>query len=62
MNCWVVPTRTLALTGEMLVGALLMTVTTALAGPPGPLAVTVSKPEEGHVLGAVYRPVLLTVP
>ncbi len=53
VNCWVAPRSKLALVGEMVVGTLLMTVTTALADPPGPVAVTVAVPDEGHVDGAV---------
>ena len=37
-------------------------VTVAPAGPPGPAAVTVATPDAGQTDGAVYRPVLLTVP
>ena len=45
-----------------MVGVALMTVTTALAEPPGPIAVTVAVPDAGRVAGAVYSPVELTVP
>jgi hypothetical protein len=40
----------------------LITVTSALAEPPGPVAVTVAEPEPVQVAGAVYSPVLPTVP
>ena len=53
VNCWVAPRVTLALTGEMVVGALSMMVTTALAMPPGPVAVTVAVPDEGATAGAL---------
>ena len=53
VNCCVAPRSRLALVGEMVVGTLLMTVTTALADPPGPVAVTVAVPDVGQVDGAV---------
>lgn len=34
----------------------------ALAVPPNPVTLTVSESEAGNAAGAVYRPVLLTVP
>jgi hypothetical protein len=37
----------------MVVATLLMTVTTALADPPGPFAVTVAVPDAGQIDGAV---------
>src|ERR1035441_5482262 len=37
-------------------------VTTALAEPLGPVAVTVALPEPGQLAGAVYSPLVLTVP
>jgi hypothetical protein len=53
VNCCVFPRTTLALTGEIVVGALLTTVTVAVAVPPGPFAVTVAVPEAGSADGAV---------
>ena len=53
VNCCVAPSIRLALVGEMVVGTLSMTVTTALADPPGPVAVTVAVPDAGQVDGAV---------
>jgi len=46
----------------MVVGVLLTIVTVALAGPPGPAAVTVATPEAGQTDGAVYWPLPVTVP
>ena len=53
VNCCVVPRVRLALVGEMVVGTLFMRVTSALADPPGPVAVTVAVPDAGNVEGAV---------
>ena len=53
VNCCVAPRTRVALVGEIVVGVLLMTVTAALADPPGPVAVTVSVPDEGQMEGAV---------
>ena len=43
-------------------GTLLTSVTVAVPVPPGPFAVTVSVPEDGMVVGAVYKPAAVTVP
>jgi hypothetical protein len=53
VNCCFAPSTTLVLMGEMVVGALSISVTCALAEPPGPFAVTVAEPEDGQVAGAV---------
>ena len=53
VNCWVPPRVRVAEAGEMVVERLLMMVTTAVAVPPGPLAVMVAEPEAGSVNGAV---------
>jgi hypothetical protein len=60
VNCWVPPRRTLALAGEM--DCAPTSVTVALAEPPGPLAVTVTVPDDGIVAGAVYNPFELMLP
>ncbi len=60
VNCCVFPRRMLALVGEIACGAI--SVTTALAEPPGPVTVTVAVPLEGIVEGAVYSPLELIVP
>jgi hypothetical protein len=52
-NCCVAPRVTVEVAGEMEVGRLLRIVTTAVAEPPGPLAVMVAVPDAGSVGGAV---------
>ena len=53
VNCCLAPRVRLVLVGEIVVATPLMTVTIALAEPPGPVAVTVAVPDAGQVDGAV---------
>jgi len=62
VNCWVAPRFSETLVGEMCWALGSTRVTEADADPPGPVAVTVTWSEAGMVAGAVYSPVLLTIP
>jgi hypothetical protein len=62
VNCFVVPRVTEADVGEMTCGVADLSVTLALAEPPGPVAVTVTALDEGMVDGAVYSPEAEMVP
>ena len=53
VNCWVLPRVTEAEVGEMTWGVAALSVTLALAEPPGPVAVTVTAVDVGMVAGAV---------
>ena len=62
VNCFVWPSVTDAVVGEMDCGSSGAKVTAALALPPGPVTVTVTAVEDGIVAGAVYNPVDEMVP
>ena len=59
-NCAVPPRSKVVVTGDIVGRAA--SVTAAVAGPLGPVAVMVTALEAGKVAGAVKRPVELTVP
>ena len=62
VNCCVTPRSRLTAVGEIVCGGMGISVTLALAEPPGPVAVTVTAVEAGMVAGAVYRPAEEMVP
>ena len=49
-------------TGEIVCGFRICSVTAAEADPPGPVAVTMTGLDDGMTAGAVNRPLALTVP
>ena len=62
VNCWVVPSVTLTVAGEMVIDVGLVRVTVAVAAWLAPVALMVTVFEAGIVAGAVYSPVEEMVP
>jgi hypothetical protein len=62
VNCCVAPSFNETVSGEMACGFRACSVTAAEAEPPGPVAVTVTEPDDGMLEGAVNSPVVLMLP
>ena len=62
VNCCVAPRFSETAAGEIVCGFETVSVTTADAEPPGPVAVTVTKLDTGMLRGAVKSPLVLTLP